>query len=142
MRAFVEGSEISSTKSFYVPSMLLSSYHPGGQGLVCRLEISKSELLEVLQEPYDQLVEELRRDDEATGETDSFGKAGYPPLVILLEEPQLLLEVFDTYLADDFFTLVQLRDSSEPSGYFIRQFTSSSTMGDFVVFDVESLPLG
>jgi hypothetical protein len=58
MRALIEGSEISSTKSFYVPSMLLSSYHPTGQGLVCRLEIPKSELLEVLQEPYDQLVKE------------------------------------------------------------------------------------
>jgi hypothetical protein len=143
MRAFVQGVEINPNTAFFVPSMLLGSYHPRGQASTCQLEVSEVELLGLLNAPYEQLVQELKRDDSITGETDFLGYAGYPPLESILTEPKLLLELFDTYLASDFFAIASERygwDAS--SGYFISRFTSVEFGDGLVVIQAECLPHG
>jgi hypothetical protein len=98
------------------PAMSLSSSKSAGRLMSYRLAIDQASVLPKLAAAYDECVQELKRDDAVTGNTDFFGKAGYPPLDVLLAQPELLSEVVSTYFQDEIFSALSLSKPEKTSG--------------------------
>lgn len=80
------------------PWMDLSSTRVGRRSATYVLAVDRETILSALSDPYDLRVVEMREDDALTGTTDVVGEAGYPPLDVVLGQPELLSEVLGGYL--------------------------------------------
>lgn len=87
----------------WYPHMSLSSARPRVPPSSYEVVVARSEFISVLAERYTACVEELKRDDALTGETDFFGEAGYPDFSQLLEHPALCGEVMGAYFFGELF---------------------------------------
>jgi hypothetical protein len=65
----------------------------------------RSEFTDLLAKDYDELIEELKRDDQATGDSDFFRELGYPTLPILIDHPDRLSDAIIWYLWIDLLPL-------------------------------------
>lgn len=80
------------------------------------IKIAKDKFVNLMESIYDECIEELRRDDEITGEFDPPfpGATGYPPLKVFIEEhKEAFTEFFRTYFEWDFLSLL-LSNENEP----------------------------
>ena len=132
---------IVSMHSFVVGGIVMSSARPRDKPtLHCRFEISVDEFVAILSEPYDRLVVDLREDDAITGDTDFLSTAGYPPLQTMLGNPTLLLNVFESYLAIDFFShFLSGPGSMSNVRYFIDHFSALQVEEDRIIVDADCL---
>ncbi|MEK8035046.1 hypothetical protein AACH06_29875 [Ideonella sp. DXS29W] len=70
------------------------------------LLVEATAFLSALSANYESCVLDLKHDDSLTGETDFFGEAGYPSPSQLVEQPELLARVVDTFFAEQVFMAV------------------------------------
>ncbi|MFL5387030.1 MAG: hypothetical protein ACJ8GN_31430 [Longimicrobiaceae bacterium] len=70
------------------------------------LSVGRALVLAVLSDAYDGLVREAKDDDRLTGSPDALGQAGYPPLAVVLEDPELALDVVGHALEADLLAAV------------------------------------
>jgi hypothetical protein len=106
-----------SLRHLWLPEMSLSSARSGRRSATYVLAVDRDTILSALSAAYDRLVEEGKEDDEVTGTTtDALGQAGYPPLVAVLDQPEVLSEVLGGYLRHDLFAAVLPPASHDVSG--------------------------
>lgn len=110
MKASVSGIAVPEN-AFVIEGVVLSSYRPFGELESFELITPVTEFVEILQEPYKALVEDLLVDDEKFNDPDLLGLSGYPPLSELIQDSTLFLHTFRSYLAIDYFSHL-LRDAS------------------------------
>jgi hypothetical protein len=94
-------------RDLWVPEMSLSSARAGRQAATYVLAVDRDTVLSSLSAAYDQYVREMKEDDELTGDPDALGRADYPPLGVVLDEPELLSDVVGGYgLSAELFAAV------------------------------------
>jgi len=94
-------------RDLWVPEMSLSSARAGRQAATYVLAVDRDTVLSSLAAAYDQYVREMKEDDELTGDPDALGRADYPPLGVVLDEPELLSDVVGGYgLSAELFAAV------------------------------------
>ena len=118
------------------PEMGLSRSAVGRRQAAYKLTADKSVLLTALEVTYEDCIQELKRDDRITGNTDFFGQAGYPPLKELLGQPALLSKVMATYFEEEVFNAVLMPLPSNLVGtYAVGSVNSVRCEGESLVIE-------
>jgi len=118
------------------PWMSLSSARTDRRAATYVLTVDRDTILSALSGPYDLRVAEMKEDDETTGTTDVVGEAGYPPLEVVLGQPELLSEVLGGYLLhEELFAAVLPPAPQDVSGtWAIDTVDEARLEGEQVVF--------
>jgi len=99
-------------EKFAIPDMSLSSGRSGMRQHSFSIVISENELIDCLNSDYQEMVLELKKDDEQVGSPqDDLAIAGYPELIDVIKEVSLLELAVGYYLLRDL-----LAKFSVPSG--------------------------
>jgi len=123
-------------RDLWNPEMSLSSARDGRQAATYVLVVDRDTVLSSLSAAYDQYVREMMEDDQLTGDPDALGRMGYPPLDVVLDEPELLSDVVGGYgLSAELFAAVLPAASGPMPG------TWATDTVDMVHFDGERVVL-
>lgn len=140
MHAFVDNVEVY-PRAFVVEGVVLSSARPVGMEVPFYIELSTAHFTSLLSKPYAQLIHDLKIDEDDCGDMDFLSEADYPDISELINNPTLLLQTFDAYLAIDFFGLT-LDAAPKPNQqfFFITAFSAALKTEDLIKFKGLCIP--
>ena len=118
---------------FVMPPLSLSSARADLKPHRFALTIAAADLLALMSDEYEQLVRELKADDQIVDDKDELSAAGYPALSELVAHAELVQLVFGDYLVAEFLGKVTWTNEGDID-YWVDAVNECSIDADRITF--------